>query len=371
MEWIESLPISAPQSGILYYLAHRLGADYSCTPGCQRIAVAVKLHRNTVIRSLKELESSGIVAVNRARSRKGNTYYKKITLNVPAQYRPGRHKPSTGPVFGVSRRGVLTPADASTSVGPKSIQHRENKYSGEIEEETRYGNPDLKISVARGQTKKKTSEGNSPRRNHVVEKGEINKPIVNRDQIYLLREEDRVAARAIVWWEVFGKQSANQLVGQSQLVNGKLIPGEVELHTRRVIDASVLAADYRESCLKAPKARIAFWHQAGRLFYPQLRQFREDHRLTKLSSDQFHNAFSYLNTSACYVIGWLMANWQQLAKEEYKRYGFLDSLVECTDNLYEGWLNDLRPVIALRTAETKLLVKNLGLKKYLDKLMGQ
>lgn len=367
MEWIESLDIPAPQASILLYLAHRLDQKYICSPGCPRIASAVKLHRNTVIRALQGLERSGYLSVKRSRSRRGNVYYRQVEVHVPSEYRPSSKDVGPGPVLGVSNNAMPTPPKVSTRAVCRNSQRIDRKYSAENKLEGRFTDTTLPGSV------------DNPRKNILREsrrsipsriRGEKNAESADDvpgssddSRFYVVGEDDRAALAALVWWEISGKKVGQRPIYESRRVNGKQVVAPVTRRMNHLIKTSYLAAKYFDGCRKTARARVAYWHRIGRLFFPDLPQFKEDHRFSHWDSDNLNSLWRKIGPCAVYVIAWTMANWESLSGEDKKNYQFLYSLSDLADHLTTKWVAAVRPVLAMNTAESKQLHRKLKIRR--------
>ncbi len=168
--------------------------------------------------------------------------------------------------------------------------------------------------------------------------------------VYEWKDSDSKAARAFVWHDLFaGDVMGRPIVERVSLYgeNFKHLP--LDPDTQRLIDASKLVSDFALNCLKAPKARVAFWYQCGRLFYPQSPKFFEydskskRKKLTNNQSKALHAFFDELGSRGCYVLAHIMSTWPNAPTFELlEEHG--------ADALYADWL---KTMIAVQLPDTK------------------
>ena len=275
-EWIEQLDcVSSTEAAVLLYLTHRIDQTCRCRPSRQRISHGIKLHRNTVTRAIQSLEQKGIVRVWRERSRKGNTFYRQIEINSGATaVRPG-DTVGTRPVPGASTFPVLTNGSVSTAevfqkeaTGGKKIQ-LDLGVEGEMP---------LAARVERSQpiSAIQTAPGNPTEDIDPIER-----------PVYAVRPVDELAIATVVWWDLFHLDA----YGKKICVQGQLRPEPLSERQAKIIQASMLASDYWKGAIRAPRARVAYWHALGRLFYPTLPRFASAHRLSALQAKSLHGIF--------------------------------------------------------------------------------
>ena len=168
--------------------------------------------------------------------------------------------------------------------------------------------------------------------------------------VYEWKDSDSKAARAFVWHDLFaGDVMGRPIVERVSLYgeNFKHVP--LDPDTQRFIDASKLVSDFALNCLKAPKARVAFWYQCGRLFYPESPKFFEydskskRKKLTNIQSKALHAFFDELGSRGCYVLAHIMSTWPKAPTFELlEEHG--------ADALYADWL---KTMIAVQLPDTK------------------
>lgn len=164
--------------------------------------------------------------------------------------------------------------------------------------------------------------------------------------VYEWSSNDAQAAAAFVWHDLFADQVNGPIV---RVITFYGLSGvtykheELDEDTKRLIAASKLASNYSVACTNGnPKARVRFWHECGRLFYPTLPRFAKNHKISPGQNKPLHDLFDTLGSSACYVIAFIMANWP---KDWPKKAPDLSEL-EGTggDQFHSAWLKELSSV---------------------------
>lgn len=177
---------------------------------------------------------------------------------------------------------------------------------------------------------------------------------------YVLSNLDQLAIDAMIWWDLFGQEAAGHSICRREVLGGI---GSVGDHDRRRIAASKMASEYWAATLRSPKARVAYWHAIGRLFYPALPRFMSPHRLTPLHSNAVHDVFRQLEHTGTYVLAWAFANWTELNEQHQYQGPSLYSLTDyALDFVTRRWVEAFARFLE-RDASPR--VEELGLRLHL------
>ena len=109
---------------------------------------------------------------------------------------------------------------------------------------------------------------------------------------------------------------------------------KTEKQTRRE-KAETLCRNYAQACPSSASAREAFWHELGRLYFPDSPQFFPDHNLTHLQRKTMTRLFEDMPTKACYVIAHVMATWPTDGKRTTPSLSTIDEY--SSTDLHQSW----------------------------------
>lgn len=287
MEWIEKLSVSPPEANVLLYLSHRVDAKMSCFPSRGRIAMGTKLSERTVSRVLANLESMQILKVIRTREKNGHLKFKQIKLLMPGYCQ-------------------LSPAlkDVTVSPGPCDTESNNELYLGDTLSQVNIQSLDKYSEEEKIETKMVAIEQVDCSDSSLTEvgKGEEGKSTI--------------------------PESFNSLMGLGMA--GVLYPEKCTIvhsgvgkELSRITAGNLLVRQYAEACSKgSPKARVAFWHAIGRLYFPHLPRFSKRHKLTPNHSACLHQVFDDLESLACPVLASLFSGRVVIASQTSSLSGY-------------------------------------------------
>ena len=327
-EWIRNSELKSTQKLVLYALASRIDKRGECYPQRKRIAEDTGLGLSTISKILGELENSGYITVRRKKHQKtGNLYFDRIVLNFPG--------PTPAKGTSLNLLGSVTPGPQVSDVEPITKQIRKDNYTKEIKLEDKKSSADLKV-VCISDSKK---ESGKSRKNG--SKKQYDEEIVTKadaavsSNIYVMGEDDWVAVKAMVWWELFFPEVGNSQI--ATLLGDKPFPlNEKEI---RLLKANELVSNYRKGCEKSPKARVAYWFAMRRNFYPSLPGSSSKKKLSPLDSKIFHEKiFGVLGPKACYVIAYMMMGWSDYLYRGFQKYPSIEDLATMVEGAEEEWV---------------------------------
>lgn len=324
MEWIERLEaVSSVEASMLLYFAHRIDQRGDCLPGRPRIAKATKLHPNTISRAIHSLERKQLISVRRSRSKKGNRFYERISVNVPLL--PRAAVADAGTTLEFSPDSAPVPAQDEAEHQRSAL--KESLIDGRIQEEVRI---EAKAELA------SVSEFATPPPKLTVHRHAENTQCPS--SYYRVSHADELAIEAMVWWDLYGARAGDCPIGRVA-AGGQVLP--LDLRDRQAIRASRLAADYWNASQRSPKARVAYWHEIGRLYHPPLPRFGRAHRLSALQSKHLHSMHACLGRPATYVIAWAFANWGGLHDMHEYKGPTPEAICDASDYLMRNWIESL------------------------------
>jgi hypothetical protein len=289
MQWVETLSLSAAQANVMNYLGHRINNECICWPSRGRISLGTKLSERTISRVFGNLENRQILKIDRTRDKAGRLRYKTIELCIPSAFLSRNKAPNDTVSLGPSDTLSNSPGEPSDTVAHRSIQLLDN-YSEEEKIEA-------KIAVT------ENFGYSSPIKN--------NSNFGEKKQIIVIKDEDRQSLFA----------------GIGTLLHSNDVGYEIDKWAsddlKPLLDACILVSRYMDSCAKgSPKARVAFWHELGRIHYPTLARFSVKHKLPAGQCRHLNQFFDQTKQQGCAILVSIFANWPgALASVEWKSWG--------------------------------------------------
>jgi hypothetical protein len=279
MEIVETTELSSTEASVLLYLAHRIDENLSCWPSRERIAAGTKFSVRSVSRALSALRKRRLVEITYRRDAGGRTRFKDIRLCFPRHHLSLPSDSATRGPSDTEGRKIEEPGD---TLAYRNIQALD-KQSEELKEDvktTQTNSVDL-ISPSGKEDKNFFSGKNDP---------SLSVEIDNIANSYAL--EAGVATLP------FPHHYSFTLAHESR-------------YDQKLLEGCALVSSFLEACAKgSPKARVAFWHELGRLQYPQLPRYREKHKIPYLQLKELNAVFNALGRAACPVLASLFANWE-------------------------------------------------------------
>ena len=97
---------------------------------------------------------------------------------------------------------------------------------------------------------------------------------------------------------------------QNQLVEEKDSDGNV---TNYGAPSAQLIENYGKAAVRgSPKARVALWHQLGRVHFPNLPRFHPNHKLTNGQSQILHSIFDWWGEDTPEILAFGLRNWEPI-----------------------------------------------------------
>ena len=298
LTWIANAPLKPGPKSVLLALTDYISNKNPkrVWPGQDKIAKKARLTSRQVRTNLKKLQRLGYITIEKRERKEGYKQPHLYILKLGYTHDPADEK--------------VSKASGGNEGNRKKVTKNLSKTSYECNKGME---PSLEMNVESQDDCQPPSES---RRNDSVLNINSNTEEKNiKDQKYIWTSKDTAAARALVWYDFYHPQ-----VGGREIVtdHGSSIPlliENTEIHLCQM--ASQLSSEYAEAALDSPRARVAFWHLCGRLFFPDAPKFVDTHVLPNEQSQLLHRIFDYLGGKACYVVAHAMAAW----KRDHKEFG--------------------------------------------------
>lgn len=336
MESVEAIELSSTEAAVLLYLAHRIDANLSCWPSRERIAAGTKFSVRSVSRALSALRRRELVEITYRRDSGGRTRYQDIRLSFPKHLlsAPGAFV-ARGP-NDTEGKNIEEPGD---TLAYRNIQFID-KQSEELKEDVKTTQTDSVDLISRS--------------------GEENKDLFSgKNDPSLSVEIDNIAnsyaLEAGVATLPFPHHSNFTLAHESR-------------YDQKLLEGCALVSSFLEACAKgSPKARVAFWHELGRLQYPQLPRYRERHKIPYLQSKELHAVFNALGRIACPVLASLFANWEWAVghvnvAEDPPRVPEIPYIWERLRDFQNFWASLFSEAVFESSAEKREVIEVLGIR---------
>lgn len=311
--------VTKAEHSLLRTIAIRIDGEDICTAGRASLARDSRLAPDTVSRCISSLETKGLVKIDYGISRKGNLYYHAIRLIW------------TGP----TDTGSVGVTDAG-SVAPCLLTDPTSAITTEkIKTTTEQSFIEGKKPSPVGETGKTGNSIEEPGK--VFPTQEKKKSFAAPAAVYEMTQYDWLAAKAMVWSDLFGAKAKGKKLGKR--VGDELV--SLSDSEQRLLKANEIVCNYCQNCEKSPKARVGFWFEIKRIYYPQLPSTSKGWKLPNAASKLLHQKlFPKLGRRACYVIAHAMANWPPYTGDGggvVKKYPDIDSLLWDPDWLDMDW----------------------------------
>lgn len=125
---------------------------------------------------------------------------------------------------------------------------------------------------------------------------------------------------------------------ESTAPSASAIPKGLKTESTSRGKVKILCQDYGKSCEKSAKAREAFWHRLGRIYFPDSPQYVPDHNLTHLQRQTLTRIFQDMPTTGCFVLAHVFKNWPSNGKRKTPSLSVIDEY--SSTELFQSWKQD-------------------------------